>query len=165
MDKCSGVALVGMGSNLPSFAGDSELTLRAAASQLQTLSDFPVLMSALVITAPVDCPPGSPDFTNAVLLLVPRDEQSPESFLQALLAIEDSFGRCREAGINAARTLDLDLLAFRDCQRDSVLLTLPHPRACSRRFVLEPLVQLWPDYVFPGQSLTAKKLLQSLIGA
>jgi 2-amino-4-hydroxy-6-hydroxymethyldihydropteridine diphosphokinase len=161
----SDIALVGMGANLPSFAGSPACTLRAAKSRLQEFSDHPVLMSDEFATAPVDCPADSPAFVNAVLVLVPRHGQSPEMLLSALLAIEDSFGRRRTGVINAARPLDLDLLAFRDCQTSSAFLTLPHPRAISRRFVLEPLVQLWPDYIFPGQTQTAKKLLQSLIGA
>ncbi|MDH7504354.1 MAG: 2-amino-4-hydroxy-6-hydroxymethyldihydropteridine diphosphokinase, partial [Verrucomicrobiota bacterium] len=83
------------------------------------------------------------------------------SLLGKLLAIENEFGRTRP-GHNAPRTLDLDLIAFGAETRQSADLTLPHPRAHTRRFVLQPLAEIVPDFVVPGLNATIAELLASL---
>ena len=155
----SGLVLIGLGANLDSSVGSPDDTLRAAVTEIQQLSDFPVLVSQTVQTRPVDCPPGSPDYSNAVAVLIPGTGQLPEDFLRDLQRIERLFGRVRSGVRNEARPLDLDLLAFGQERRDTDFLCLPHPRAHQRSFVLEPLASIWPDYVFPGQTATARALL------
>jgi len=77
---------------------------------------------------------------------------SPRALLELLLAIEADAGRTRGAERNAPRTLDLDLLLYGDRRVDEDALEIPHPRMWQRGFVLEPLRELAPDLIAPGQS-------------
>ena len=126
------------------------------------LSEQPLLRSSLWETSPVDCPPGSPVFLNAVAGLVARANETPESLLAKLQALEREFGRQPKTLLNEARPLDLDLIAFGQQTRATPTLTLPHPRAHQRRFVLEPLDELAPVLVLPRQSRTVHELLGAL---
>jgi len=151
-------AIVALGSNL----GESQKIILEAMNRLQSFSDRPVLKSSLWRTTPVDCPPGSPKFLNAVVGLVPHKGETPESLLRKLRALEIEFGRAPKIILNEPRPLDLDLIAFGDATRHSPELTLPHPRAHQRRFVLQPLSEIAPDLVLPGQGKTASELLAEL---
>ena len=101
-------------------------------------------------------------FVNAVVGMVPRQDETPESLLAKLKQLEKEFGRGPKKTLNEPRTLDLDLIAFGDEQRHSPELILPHPRAHERRFVLEPLNEIAPDVVLPGQKKTVAGLLAQL---
>ena len=101
-------------------------------------------------------------FVNAVVGLAPRPPITPESLLAGLQALEKEFGRQPKQIINEPRPLDLDLIAFGNERRAASELTLPHPRAHERRFVLEPLSEIAPDLILPGQSKTVKELLAAL---
>jgi 2-amino-4-hydroxy-6-hydroxymethyldihydropteridine diphosphokinase len=136
-----------------------------ATDRLQELSAEPLAKSSLFETAPVDCPPGSPNFVNAVVGMVPRPEETPESLLQKLRELEREFGRTPKTVLNEARPLDLDLIAFGDEIRATPELTLPHPRAHLRRFVLEPLAEIAPDLILPGQGRAVAELLRQLTSA
>jgi len=98
-------------------------------------------------------------------MLVPRLEETPETLLDTLQAIERAFGRRPKAVLNEPRPLDLDLIAFGEETRATPRLVLPHPRACRRRFVLEPLAEVAPDLVLPGQKLAVRDLLACLRSA
>lgn len=152
------IAYVALGSNL----GDSRQSLLQAIERLQAYSDFPLRKSSLWKTTPVDCPPGSPDFVNAVIALLPRAGEMPESLLKKLQALERDFGRTPKKVVNEPRLIDLDLIAFGNEQRNTPELTLPHPRAHQRRFVLQPLVELAPDLILPGRTKTISQLLSEL---
>jgi len=152
------LAFVALGSNL----GDSRQIILAAMERLQQLSDELVLRSSLWRTRPVDCPPGSPDFSNAVVGLVPREGMTPDSLLEQLQEIEKQFGRKPKKVLNEPRPLDLDLLAFGKEIRATAKLTLPHPRAHERRFVLQPLAEIAPELILPGQTETVSQLLKKL---
>jgi len=154
----SALAFVALGSNL----GDSRRTIRDAMARLQSLSDEPILKSSLWQTSPVDCPPGSPNFVNAMVGLVPRAGETPESLLKKLRELEKDFGRVPKMVLNEPRPLDLDLIAFGAETRHSRDLILPHPRAHERRFVLQPLNEIAPDLVLPGQRKTVSQLLAEL---
>ena len=149
---------VALGSNL----GDSVAAVRAAMGRLEVLSASPLRRSCCWRSTPVDCPPGSPDFVNAVVALQPRPGETPESLLGMLQELEVAFGRRPKQYPNEPRPLDLDLIAFGMERRSSPRLTIPHPRAHLRRFVLAPLAEIAPDLVLPGQSLTVSELLGSL---
>ena len=151
-------AYIALGSNL----GDTAATLQSAFAELQTLSRKPIKQSSLWRSTPVDCPPDSPDFINAVAALTPLDEETPESFLKKLQALEVQFGRQPKVVMNESRPLDLDLIAFGDEQRQGAQLTLPHPRFQERRFVLEPLAEIAPEAILPGQTVTVAELLARL---
>lgn len=131
-------------------------------AQLQNLSDQPILKSSLWQTSPVNCPPGSPNFVNAVVGLVPRAGETPESLLQKLRTLENEVGHRPRKVLNEPRPLDLDLIAFGAETRNSPELTLPHPRAHERRFVLQPLNEIAPDLILSGQGKTISQLLAEL---
>ena len=151
-------AFIALGSNI----GDSESILRRAMGRLTELSTKPLLISSLWQTTPVDCPPGSPPFVNAVVGLTPRAGETPESLLEKLQQLEQEFGRKPKLLMNEPRRLDLDLIAFGQETRATTVLKLPHPRVCQRRFVLQPLVEIAPDLILPGQKTTVATLLAAL---
>jgi 2-amino-4-hydroxy-6-hydroxymethyldihydropteridine diphosphokinase len=152
------LAVIALGSNL----GDSRRIILEVMTRLQKFSDQPILKSSLWQTSPVDCPPGSPIFVNAVVGLVPRKNETPESLLEKLQALEAEFGRSDKGIINEPRSLDLDLIAFGAETRMSANLILPHPRAPVRRFVLQPLSEIAPHLVLPGQGKAVAELLTDL---
>jgi 2-amino-4-hydroxy-6-hydroxymethyldihydropteridine diphosphokinase len=152
------LAFVALGSNL----GDSRALVQQAMVRLQALSERPPLRSSLWQSTPVDCPPGSPLFVNALVGLAPRSGETPESLLEKLQKLEQELGRAPKTVLNEPRPLDLDLIAFAAEERSTARLTLPHPRAHLRRFVLEPLAEIAPDYILPRQKKTARELLATL---
>lgn len=156
----AGLVLVALGSNL----GDSTTIVRRAMDRLQGLSNESIWRSSLWESAPVDCPPGSPRFVNALVALRPLPGETPESLLGKLQAIERDFGRQPKRVANEPRCLDLDVIAFGSERRGSAELTLPHPRAHRRRFVLEPLAEIAPALILPGQIQPVAQLLVALGG-
>ena|SRR5437588_4191700 len=152
------LAFIALGSNL----GTSETSVRRAMDQLEQFSAKPLLRSSLWQTTPLDCPPDSPRFVNAVAGLTPRHEESPESLLKKLQEMEIEAGRPAKRAKNAPRPLDLDLLTFADEIRNTAQLVLPHSRAQQRRFVLQPLAEIAPEFTFPGARKTISELLAHL---
>jgi len=110
----------------------------------------------------VDCPPDSPKFVNAVVGMVPRKGETPESLLEKLQGLEKEFGRVPKKILNEPRPLDLDLIAFGHEIRNTPHLTLPHPRAHLRRFVLQPLSEIAPELILPGHTKSISQLLAEL---
>jgi 2-amino-4-hydroxy-6-hydroxymethyldihydropteridine diphosphokinase len=151
-------AFVALGSNL----GNSRKILLDAMARLQEFSTTPILKSSLWQTSPVDCPPGSPKFLNAVAALNPPAGETAESLLGKLQALEKEFGRKTKVVLNEPRPLDLDMIVFGDEVRHSPDLVLPHPRAHVRRFVLQPLSEIAPDLILPGQTQPVSRLLAGL---
>ncbi len=153
-----GKALIALGSNV----GDSIATIRAAWVRLEKLSAAPLLKSSLWQTTPMDCPPHSPPFVNAAVVLVPLPSETPESLLAKLQALEKEFGRRPKVVLNEPRPLDLDLIAFGNEVRNTPELILPHPRAHLRRFVLQPISEIAPELVLSPQTRTVRALLEAL---
>jgi 2-amino-4-hydroxy-6-hydroxymethyldihydropteridine diphosphokinase len=153
-----GLVIIALGSNL----GDSHQILAAAMDRLKALSPAPFLASSLWQTSPVDCPPGSPPFLNAVVGFPAAAGEKPEGMLRTLQALELEFGRRPKQVLNEPRPLDLDLIAFGDEIRQSPELVLPHPRAHRRQFVLGPLSEIAPDLILPGQVKTVAQLRKAL---
>ncbi len=151
-------AFIALGSNV----GDRPRIVREAMKQVAALSSGPVKFSSLWITTPVDCPPGSPAFLNAAVGITPATGLEPEELLRQLLHLEKEWGRQPKIVLNEPRPLDLDLIAFGTCVRHTAQLTLPHPRAHLRRFVLQPLSEIAPNLVLPGQTRTVVELLGEL---
>jgi len=152
------MAFVALGSNLD----DSSQLVLDAMTRLQIFSDTQILKSSLWQTSPVNCPPYSRKFVNAVAGLEPRADETPESLLAKLQALEKEFGREAKEIPNAPRRLDLDLIAFGNEVRATPELTLPHPRAHLRRFLLQPLSEIAPDLVLPGQAKSVLDILCDL---
>ena len=103
---------VGLGSNLASEFGPPQEIVRRALAELDTLRGHDLSRSSLFCSTPVDCPPGSPDFVNAVVRIDVEERIRPEDFLKSLQAMEKHFGRVRDGNRNAARTLDLALICW-----------------------------------------------------
>jgi 2-amino-4-hydroxy-6-hydroxymethyldihydropteridine diphosphokinase len=149
---------VALGSNL----GDSQRLIVQAFDALEAYSATPLRRSSLWRSDPVGCPPGSSPFINAAAALTARPGETPETLLGSLQELERQFGRRPKMVLNEPRRLDLDLIGFGTLTRSSPDLCLPHPRAHLRRFVLEPLAELAPDLVLPGQSETVLQLLDKV---
>ena len=130
----STTVVIALGSNL----GDRRLHLLRALEQLKRVVSI-VRISRIVETEPVDAPP--PDYLNMVV--VGHTSLSAEALLEVMLAIEVKLGRRRPARRNAPRTIDLDLIAYGAHRMRTATLTLPHPRAAERAFVVEPLREIW----------------------
>lgn len=153
-------AVIALGGNL----GDREAILRAAVRDIAGLDGVvPVAVSGLVET-PALRPHGvdreAPAYLNAVLIV--RTSLDPLSLLDALNDIEQRHGRLRgEHGGDERwgdRTLDLDIVAVDGVTEATARLTLPHPRAWQRAFVLAPWLQADPDAVLTGHGLVADLL-------
>ena len=149
---------IGFGSNL----GDRLANLKSARELFLSLPgvEMPILSSSVYETEPVDCAPGTEKFLNAVIEV--GYSGAGEELLRELREIENAFGRLPAHEQNAPRTLDLDLLYFGGLIMAEIGLQLPHPRMRERRFVLEPLAEIRPDLILPGESATVGELLQRL---
>jgi 2-amino-4-hydroxy-6-hydroxymethyldihydropteridine diphosphokinase len=148
------LAFVALGSNL----GDREAALRSAVAAVGARA--PVAAASWVYEADAHTLPGQtpqPPFLNAVVAISQTLE--PRPLLEALLEIETGLGRRREGARWAARSIDLDLLLFGNRTIDEPGLVVPHPRLAERRFVLQPLSDLAPDFVVPGAGRTVAELL------
>jgi 2-amino-4-hydroxy-6-hydroxymethyldihydropteridine diphosphokinase len=136
--------VLALGSNL----GDRHATLQGA---IDALRDTPGLyltgVSSLYETEPVDAPEGSEAFLNAVVLA--DSTLSAHSVLDRALAIESAYGRERSEERNAPRTLDVDIILIGDRRSDDGELSLPHPRAHERAFVLVPWYEADPEAELP----------------
>jgi 2-amino-4-hydroxy-6-hydroxymethyldihydropteridine diphosphokinase len=99
--------------------------------------------------------PAGPEYRNGVVLV--EATKRPRELLEALFSIEQAFERTREAK-NAPRTLDLDLIAWGREVVHAPGLTLPHPRAHERRFVMGPLAEIAPGWTHPVLRKTAAEL-------
>ena len=141
-------AVVALGSNLD---GPQE-RVRLAFAEVGALPSTRLLArSALYRTAPVGFL-DQPAFINACALV--ETALAPRELLDGLLAIERRHGR--ERGVpNGPRTLDLDIVLYGDLLLHEHGLTLPHPRAHERAFVLAPLLDVWPDAIIPGRGAAA----------
>lgn len=143
------VAYLGLGSNL----GDRRAALDAAVRRLRAEPGLRVLaVSGYYETAPVDCPPGSGDYLNAAAAV--ETGLDPHALLRFLQHVERQYGRVR-TGLNAPRTLDLDILLYDDRVIDTPELVVPHPRLHEREFVLAPLANIASDLTHPvsGRSI------------
>jgi 2-amino-4-hydroxy-6-hydroxymethyldihydropteridine diphosphokinase len=139
-------AYVGLGSNL----GDRERLVRDAAALIGCTR-----LSAIIETEPWGYE-SQPRFLNAVAEVETGLE--PRPFLTHLLDIESRLGRERVGPRWGPRTIDLDLLLFGDRVVEEPDLVVPHPRLLERLFVLEPLAELAPGLVIPGNGTVAAAL-------
>ncbi len=144
-------AAFSIGANL----GDRVAALRSAVTGLARLGSG-VAVSDVYETDPVGGPE-QPAYLNAVVTL--DTDRSPHDLLAAAHALENDLGRTREVRWGA-RTLDIDLLAVGHRIIVDALLTLPHPRAHERGFVLIPWAQVDPAAVLPGRGRVADLVMQ-----
>lgn len=140
-------AVLALGSNLGDRAG-------ALAEAVRRIADLPGvdLVAASTARESVALTPSGPDadapaYLNSVIAI--ETVLSPEALLEAVNTIEADLGRVRGERW-ADRTLDIDIIVFGDLVVLSERLTIPHPRAAERDFVLEPWLEIEPDAVIPG---------------
>jgi len=141
-------AVIALGSNLAEPARQVRAALSALAAHPQIQIEK---TSSLYVTAPVGYD-DQPDFVNAVCSV--RTSLDGVSLLAVLNRIEADFGRERTFR-NAPRILDLDIIDFDGISSDDPHLTLPHPRAHERSFVMKPLAEILPDFVLGGHGRAA----------
>ena len=136
--------------------GDREGNLRAARDALAAHGVEVLESSSAYETAPQGELLDQPDFLNACLRV--RTELEPEDLLDACKAVEGELGRRPGAPRHGPRPIDVDLLLLGDIEYRSERLSLPHPEVTSRRFVLEPLLELQPSLALPDGTRLAERL-------
>lgn len=114
-----------------------------------------ITVSSLYETAPFGVPDSQPNYINAVL--IGETDKKPMDLMNALLEVENSLGRTRSFQ-NAARLIDIDIIDLGGLFMESESLTLPHPRAHERRFVLEPWLEIDPSAHLPGRGPVSELL-------
>jgi 2-amino-4-hydroxy-6-hydroxymethyldihydropteridine diphosphokinase len=145
-------AYLGLGSNV----GDRLANLRAAADELRRRGVTVVAESSVYETAPQGEILDQPDFLNAALAI--DTGLGPEQLLDVCKQVERALGREPGGARHAPRPIDVDLLLLGGLEHRSERLTLPHAEITSRRFVLEPLLELDPELTLPDGTRLAEVL-------
>jgi 2-amino-4-hydroxy-6-hydroxymethyldihydropteridine diphosphokinase len=143
---------LGLGSNV----GDRLANLRAARDALPRLGVRVVASSSVYETEPQGEVRDQPDFLNACLAV--ETELGPEELLAACKTVERDLGRDPAGARHGPRPIDVDVLLLGEFRKHSERLTLPHPGVASRRFVLEPLLELDPGLALPDGTRLAAEL-------
>lgn len=148
-----------LGSNL----GDRIKSLSTARDSIIALDDISLVAQSRVYeTEPVDVtePHRDKAFLNAVVVV--ETAQTPQWLATAMRDIEDSMGRQRTTDKNTPRLIDIDVLYVESRVINTPALTVPHPRWHERRFVVQPLADVRPDLVLPGDPRSLSEILLAL---
>jgi len=154
--------VVGLGANL----GPRRETLEAATKALSLEIGTLIRASKLRETEPLvlsgENPLEVPRYINGAVLL--DTNRSPQDIIELLHQIERRYGRRREEESKRwqSRLIDLDLLALDEMQLSESGITIPHPELHKRDFMLEPFVELWPEWIHPILKKSAADLWQEL---
>ena len=150
------IVFVGLGSNV----GDRQKNLTDAIEELRKFPKTQIIsVSKFYETKPVGGPPQK-DFLNAAIEL--QTTLPPGVLLAGFQKTEQNFGRPQDHGRWEPRVLDLDLLFYDDMILNSPELTIPHPLLHQRRFALEPMNEIAPDWIHPILNKTIRSLLKEL---
>jgi len=144
--------VLSLGANL----GDRVATIDRAVRALDAIDGIRVLDRSSTWESPSWHPDGeglSPDYANIVVIVGTALE--PLELLDAIRAVEDALGRVREERYGS-RTIDIDIVAIGALELDTDELTLPHPRAHERQFVLQPWLEVEPGATLPGHGPIAE---------
>ena len=154
---------IALGANLPSRYGTPADTLKAAERAIEACGGIDVVQSSRIwLTAPVPFDPTQDWYHNSVIVVA--TDLVPDDLLQAMLDIEEDFGRIRGVK-NAPRILDLDLIAYHDkIILDGERLIVPHPRMHKRLFVLKPLSDVDNKWTHPKSGLTIEDMVANCSG-
>jgi 2-amino-4-hydroxy-6-hydroxymethyldihydropteridine diphosphokinase len=162
---CSKRIAFGLGSNL----GERELRLaaaRCALAQIEGIIESSLHASSMVETSAL-LPEGAPELWNMPYLnqvvmgrITEAAAQHPEALLAAVKTIETHLGR-QHRGHWSPREVDIDIIAIEGITHHSATLTIPHPHAHRRAFVLQPLLELWPDCVL-ANGISARAAFDAL---
>lgn len=148
-------AVLALGSNL----GDREATIRDAVRRIGAIPGVIVVKSSGLVETPALKPEGvdedAPAYLNAVIAI--RSTLHAGELLRRLHGVEEELGRVREIRWGD-RTLDIDIVQFAGTAIAEPDLTVPHPRAWERAFVLAPWLQIEPDAALPGRGTVADLL-------
>lgn len=139
-------AVLSLGANL----GDREQTIHRAMLLMERLDGIRVRAKSGLWESPAWKPDGgenSPDYLNSIVVV--GTTLSPDELLDAAGALEDAFGRVRNERYGD-RTLDVDIVHYEGVTMNTPRLTLPHPQAHTRQFVLQPWIQVQPEAELPG---------------
>lgn len=140
------LACIGLGANL----GEAAQTLRAAFAAMDALPLTTLRARSQLYSTPAWGNEDQPAFVNAAAVL--DTGLDAPALLEALLGIERTFGRVRDAAVHwGPRTLDLDLLLYGEAVIDLPQLKVPHPYLHERAFALLPLAEIAPEAMIPGQ--------------
>jgi len=145
--------VIALGANLGDLRKQISLAIDAMRDVLKVIK-----VSSLYETTPFKVSDQQPNYINAVL--IGETELQPKELIKELLKIESTLGRQRTIP-KAARTIDIDIIDYEGFFLESEELTLPHPRAHERKFVLEPWAEIEPDAELLGYG-PIKELLAAL---
>ena len=152
--------IIALGGNLTDESGHAPLAnCRAAVDAMRGLPGCRLHSVSRWYRSPAWPPSDQPDYINGAALLIGR--VAPAALLAALHAIEAHAGR-RRGVTNAARILDLDIIAMGGLVRPAPAPVLPHPRAHVRRFVLQPIADILPAWRHPVSGETVAAMLAAL---
>ncbi len=146
--------IIAIGSNL----GDRERMLKEAAEFLQSLSEAPIRVSSAYETAPMGASTGN--YLNAAAWI--RTGLKPEALLRLIKEWEVWQGRDPDAGRWTDRLIDLDIIDYDRSYIEQAELVIPHPECLKRRFVLEPMREIAPNWVHPTEGVRIDDALSEL---
>lgn len=141
-----------LGGNLP----DTRKAMETALEKFAAAGVSHILVSSVISSQAVDCVPDTPDFLDAGF--TGFWDKSAEELLDLCQKIEIEAGRPAVHSSRESRILDCDIIFFGDDVIESSRLTIPHPRAKEREFVLVPLAEIVPEQKFPDGESVAEKL-------
>ncbi len=151
MKNMSKIALM-LGGNLPgTFEAMQTALVKLAANGMTEIRH-----SRAMVSKAVDCVADTPDFLD--MAVTGYWDGTPEKLLDLCQRLEREAGRPARHSSRESRILDCDIILFGNITLDTPALVIPHPRALTRRFVLEPLAEIAPEMTFPGNLSVAQAL-------
>lgn len=141
--------------------GDVPKTFSCAIKMLEQNGFSNVVVSSFYSNPALNCVLGTPDFINGAI--IGKWNKTPEELLALTQKIENTLGRPEIHKSNTSRTIDIDIILFGNMIISTKELIVPHPRAKEREFVLIPLNEIAPDWVFPNTKKTVKTTLTELV--
>ena len=148
------LVILSLGSNL----GDREENLAAAITLLGTFNGVKNIKSASFYESEPLYNTNQPNFLNTIISC--DSSLNPFDFLDKIKHIEFTLGRPKERDKNQPRTIDIDIIIFKDSFMETSQLQIPHPGALLRKFVMTPLAELVPDDIFPKTNMKIVDLLK-----